>query len=318
MPARMLSLLSLLQSRRNWSGGELAERLDVTERTVRRDIDRLRELGYPVHSGTGATGGYQLGPGANLPPLLLDDEEAVAVAVGLRTAAGGTVAGIEESSVRALAKLEQVLPARLRRSLAAIGDVTVRGPRPEEPRIAPETLMTLATACRDQTMLSFDYQSRSGEPSARRIEPHSLVHTHGLWYLVAYDPDRLDWRVFRVDRVSQAMLTHRHVAPRPLPAVDAATYVARSVIETPYRYTTRVTVYASAEAVLVRAATLIPGRVRPVDEHTCVVHLGADSLDALTWDLVALGADFHLDGPPALLDQLRAVEQRLSHARRCR
>src|SRR3954470_2906441 len=195
--ARLLRLISLLQARRDWTGPELAERLEVGVRTVRRDVDRLRRLGYPVQATPGVAGGYPLGVGASLPPLLLDEEEAVAVAVGLRTAVSGGVAGIEETSVRALAKLEQVLPGRLRRRVGALGAATVPYPA-TGPTVDPSTLATIAAACRDNERLRLRYRAHDGTASRRLLEPHRLVHTGRRWYLVAYDTDRADWRTFRV------------------------------------------------------------------------------------------------------------------------
>src|SRR5215217_3859997 len=227
--ARLLRLLSLLQSRRDWSGAELADRLAISARTVRRDVERLRDLGYPVHATRGIAGGYRLGAGAALPPLLLDDEEAVAVAVGLRTAAsGGVVAGIEETSVRALAKLEQVLPSRLRRRVNAVAAYTV----PFEgwgPTVDAETLTAIAGACRDLVRLRFGYRAPDGTTSRRLVEPHRLVHTGRRWYLAAWDCDREDWRSFRVDRIEPRLSTDRRFEPREPPHGDAAKYVARSI-----------------------------------------------------------------------------------------
>lgn len=199
--ARLLRLLSLLQARPDWAGPELARRLEVTPRTLRRDVARLRDLGYPVHATTGVAGGYRLGAGASLPPLLLDDEEAVAVAVSLRTAASQSVAGLAETALRALAKLEQVLPARLRARTAAIQQATVALPR-TAPAVDPGLLATLATACRDSRALAFGYRSRGGAANQRQAEPYRLVHTGYRWYLVARDTGRDDWRTFRVDRTA--------------------------------------------------------------------------------------------------------------------
>src|SRR2546421_7757916 len=222
--ARLLTLLSLLQARRDWTGPELAERLEVGVRTVRRDVDRLRRLGYPVQATPGVAGGYRLGAGASLPPLLLDEEEAVAVAVGLRTAASVGVAGIEETSVRALAKLEQVLPTRLRRRVNAVGSATVPYPR-YGPVVDAEVLAVIATGCRDQERLRFRYRSHDGKASRRMVEPHRLVHTGRRWYLVAWDADREDWRTFRVDRIDPPLSTDRRFTPRHPPPKDIAAYV---------------------------------------------------------------------------------------------
>jgi predicted DNA-binding transcriptional regulator YafY len=189
--ARLLRLLSLLQVQPAWPGAELARRLEITPRTLRRDVQRLRDLGYPVHATPGVAGGYRLGAGAALPPLLLDDDEAVAVAVSLRTAASQTVTGVAEASLRALAKLEQVLPGRLRERTAALQQAMVTLPR-TAPAVDPELLMTLARACRSRQALRFGYRSRDGELSQRQAEPHRLVHTGYRWYLVARDTGRDD------------------------------------------------------------------------------------------------------------------------------
>src|SRR5271154_6956728 len=204
--ARLLRLLSLFQARRYWSGAQLSERLDVTPRTLRRDVDRLRSLGYPVNSTSGTAGGYQLGAGATLPPLLLDNDEAVAVAVGLRTAASGAVSGIEEASVRALAKLQQVLPSRLRRRVAALHSF-IEPMANTGPTVDAETLTSIAGACRDYEKLRFTYRSRDGAASEREVEPHRLVHTGRRWYLAAWDSGRNDWRTFRVDRIEPGIVT---------------------------------------------------------------------------------------------------------------
>jgi predicted DNA-binding transcriptional regulator YafY len=213
--ARLLQLLSLLQTRRDWSGAELAERLEITSRTVRRDIDRLRGLGYPVLATAGAAG-YRLGAGADLPPLLLDDDEAVAVAMGLRTAAGGSITGIEETSVRALAKLEQLLPSRLRHRINALQSVTVPMAN-TGPTVDPSTLTAIAAACRDSLRLSFDYRTHDGTSSIRTTEPHRLVHTGRRWYLLGWDVDRQDWRTYRVDRLDPRTPTGPRFAPRTPP-----------------------------------------------------------------------------------------------------
>ena len=197
--SRLLDLLSLLQARRDWPGAELAERLEVSGRTIRRDVGRLRALGYPVESLTGPAGGYRLRAGTAMPPLLLDEEEAIAIAVGLSTAARSSVAGIEETSIRALVKLEQVLPAHLRRRVAALGSATIAGPV-TGPTVDPQDLTTIAAACRDSECLRFHYRSRDGTTTRREVEPHSLVNLGRRWYLVAWDRRREDWRTFRMDR----------------------------------------------------------------------------------------------------------------------
>ncbi|MFJ6675473.1 helix-turn-helix transcriptional regulator [Actinosynnema sp. NPDC091369] len=306
MPGRMLRLLSLMQGRRDWTGPELAERLGVTDRTVRRDIERLRELGYPVDGTTGTAGGYRLASGRDLPPLLLDDDEAVAVAVGLRTAAG--VHGIEESSTRALAKLDQVLPARLRHRIAAVRDaiavMSVDGPVSD-----PAALGVLAAACRDHEVVAFTHRGRE-----RRVEPRSLVTAYRRWYLLAFDPARDDWRTFRVDRMDAPRATGRRFTPRDLPE-DPAAYVARSLTTAPYRYTCTATVDAPAAVIRSRLVVALPGRVEPIDDRTCRVRLGANEIQPVAADLLLLGAPYTLDASPEVLAALRDAGSGLTGGR---
>ena len=293
----MLRLLSLLQTRREWSGAELADRLGVTDRTVRRDIDRLRELGYPVDATTGTAGGYRLASGRDLPPLLLEDDEAVAIAVGLRTASSG-VHGVAEAAVRALAKLEQVLPARLRAQVAAVGAATVAMPEGTVASADPETVAVLAIACRDHELVSFDYRRRDGTSSHRRVEPHSLVTAYRRWLLLAFDPQADDWRIFRVDRITAPTPTRWRFTPRPLPDGDAAAYVGRSLAVAPYRYNVRVTVRASAERVLGALSQPLPGKVIALDAERCEVRCGADDVKLILHDLLdisLLGVEFDVD-----------------------
>jgi len=309
--ARLLRLLSLLQARAEWSGPELADRLGVTTRTVRNDVERLRTLGYPVHATPGVGGGYRLGAGAALPPLLLDDDEAVAVAVGLRTAAGGTVAGIQESSVRALVKLQQVLPSRLRHRVAALAASTVEIPA-SGPTVDAAVLTAIAGACRDHQRLRFDYRDHDGSASIRSVEPHRLVHDRGRWYLVAWDTDRRDWRTFRADRIQPRTPTGPRFAPRDPPDGDVANYLLRGVGSATWRYRARVTVHA--------AAALVAGRLPPavlveaVDEHTCIVNVGADTPQMLAVYLGMLDVDFEVDEPPELVEQLRTLADRYRRA----
>ena len=305
----MLRLLSLLQTRREWSGAELAERLGVTDRTVRRDIDRLRELGYPVDATTGTAGGYRLTSGQDLPPLLLDDDEAVAIAVGLRTASSG-VHGIEEAAVRALAKLEQVLPARLRAQVAAVGAATVAVAEDAVAAADPETVAMLAIACRDHELVAFRYRRRDGSASQRRVEPHSLVTAYRRWLLLAFDPQAEDWRIFRVDRISDPAPTRWRFTPRPVPDGDAASYVGRSLASAPYRYNAKVVVRAPAARVLSGLSQPLPGKVTALDAGSCEVRCGADDLRLIMHDLLdisQLGVEFDVDGPEELFAALRAV-----------
>ncbi|MFF4440771.1 helix-turn-helix transcriptional regulator [Streptomyces sp. NPDC001621] len=313
--ARLLRLLSLLQAHREWSGPELAERLGDTARTVRRDVDRLRELGYPVNASPGTGGGYQLGAGAELPPLLLDDDEAVAVAVGLRTAAGQGIEGIGETSVRALAKLEQVLPNRLRRRVGALNAFTVpmlRGGPPLTP-VDPGLLTELAHLCRDAERLRFDYESHEGTASRRTVEPHRLVCTERRWYLVAWDVDRADWRTFRVDRITTRPPHGPRFTPREPPAEDLAAYVSRGV--STGAYATHATVRLlvplpeAAERVSPSAGTL-----EPEGEETCLLRSGAASLDVMVVHITMLGLPFEVLEPAELTDAVRRMRDRLDEA----
>lgn len=310
--ARLLRLLSLFQAQRYWSGADLSGRLDVTARTLRRDVDRLRSLGYPVHSTSGTAGGYQLGAGSNLPPLLLDDDEAVAVALGLRTSASGSVTGIEEASVRALSKLEQVLPPRLRPRVAALHSFIVplsnRGPT-----VDAERLSTIAGACRDHEAIRFSYHNRTGAPSARNVEPHRLVHTGYRWYLVAWDSGRKDWRTFRVDRIEGKLKTSTRFKPRKPPEGDFATFVSKSLSQVPYPFRARVTLQAPVDAVAKRIPQSA-GVLEAIDERSCMLHTGAHSLESITIHLSMLGVDFQVHEPPELIDYIRQLTERLSRA----
>ncbi len=311
---RLLRLLSLLQAPHGPTGAELAERLGVSARTVRNDIERLRRLGYPVEAARGAVGGYRLSAGADLPPLLLDDEEAVAVAVGLRTAARGGVAGIEEASLRALVKLEQVLPSRLRRRVHALHTYTVAVPRDESgPAADPAVLTAIVAACRDHERLRLDYHGHDGTTSRRLVEPHRLVNWGRRWYLVSWDVEREGWRTFRADRVEPKVPTGPRFVPREPPAGDLAAYVSRRVSAAAWRYRARVTVHAPAHAVLDRINAAV-GTVAVVDEVTCVLDTGADTLETLAVHLGMLGADFTVDGPPELVEQVRELSGRYARA----
>jgi predicted DNA-binding transcriptional regulator YafY len=310
--ARLLRLLSLLQTRRDWSGPDLAERLGVTVRTVRRDVDRLRGLGYPVHASSGTAGGYRLGAGTALPPLLLDDDEAVAVAVGLRTAAGGTVAGIGETSARALAKLEQVLPARLRSRVADVQAAVVLMAAPN-PTVKPDVLAAVAAACRDQHRLRFDYVDRNGNTSLRVTEPHRLVHTGHRWYLVAYDLDRAEWRTFRVDRLHPRRPTGPRFTPREPPGPDLATYTSHAVSTAGYPVQGRFVVHAPAAVIAARIPPTV-GVVEALDERTCRLTAGAHTPEDLVLHVAALGAEFEVCGPPELVGTARDLAGRLARA----
>jgi len=310
--SRLLDLLALLQTRRDWPGAELAERLEVSGRTVRRDVERLRALGYPVQSLTGPAGGYQLSAGTAMPPLLLDEEEAIAIAVGLRTAARASVTGIEETSIRALVKLEQVLPAHLRRRVAALGSATVAPPSPG-PTVDPQHLTTVAAACRDSERLRFGYRRRDGAATRREVEPHSLVNLGRRWYLVGWDRGREDWRTFRLDRLSRPAATGVRFTGRELPAKDPAAYVQQSIKGAWSRYEARVTVHASAEAIAARLP-YFAGAVSPIDEHSCEFRGSDDDIEWLALRVAMLGVEVEVHEPPELVEQLKVLAGRLGRA----
>jgi predicted DNA-binding transcriptional regulator YafY len=288
MPGRLLRLLSLLQTRRTWSGAELSARLGVTDRTVRRDVDRLRALDYPVQTTTGIAGGYRLTSGRNLPPLLLDDDEALAVAIALATAAAGGVAGVEGSALAALTKLQQVLPARLRPRLTALTGTTAAVVPHGAPKADPDLLAVVAACCRDAEMLAFDYRDRTGAAAPRRVEPHRVVSNAGRWYLVAFDPDRDDWRTFRLDRMADLRPTRRPFTPRELPAPDAATFLVRSFASATYRHTARLSVGLSADAVRAGVFASIPGEIDEQGDDACTVGLTAESVTLVVQFVAAI------------------------------
>ncbi|WBQ07824.1 helix-turn-helix transcriptional regulator [Kribbella sp. CA-293567] len=318
--SRLLSLLALMQSRPAWPGSELAERLGVSTRTIRNDIDRLRELGYPVDATRGAAGYYQLGVGAKLPPLLLDDEEAVAVAVGLRTGAG--VSGMEESSGRALAKLEQVLPHRLRRQVNAIHTTMSKGPdntgsNVPDPEVDSAVVATIAAAIRDEHYLRFEYvvpgqESESAPSLPVLVEPYRLMSWQRYWYLAARD-ETGEWRTYRVDWMELRMATGRKYQPRPMPGDDYTDFVMRDVASTGWKVHARVTVFASAEEVLARIHAAV-GIVESVDDKTCVLVTGAESLEVVAVYIGMLGLDFQVTAPQALVEHLKVIGERYLRA----
>ena len=312
---RLLKLLSLLQTRRDWSGQELAERLEVSGRTIRRDVERLRELGYPVDALTGPSGGYRLEAGTAMPPLLLDDDEAVAIAVGLRTAAGAAVTGIEETSIRALVKLEQVLPNHLRRRVNALQTATdtLAG---SGPTVDPECLTVIAGSCRDFQRLRFAYRARDTATTRREVEPYRLVILGRRWYLVAWDTQREDWRTFRVDRLSEPRATGVRFDPRELPAADATAYVLENLSGAVYRYRARVTLHAPAAEIEDRHPHWGRGRVTALDEHSCELRTSDDQLDWLAMRIGMLGVGFEVHEPPELVEHVRALGARFVRATR--
>ncbi|WP_338699242.1 YafY family protein [Streptomyces sp. Q6] len=315
-PGRLLQLLSLLQTPREWPGGELADRLGVSRRTVRRDIDRLRDLGYPVQATLGTDGGYRLVAGKALPPLVLDDEEAVAIAVGLRAGAGHAVEGVEEASLRALTKLEQVLPSRLRHRVATLQAATIPLTSGDGATIATETLTVIASATAGTERLRFHYQAADGAATRRLVEPCRLVSTGRRWYLVAYDIDRDDWRTFRVDRVSEPFATGARFAPREVPGGDAAEYVRHAVATRgAATYEMDVEFAAPVDEVTARVPAVVGVPVALPSGDGC--RLRATVSQPVEWTAVRLamtGLDFRVRGPEELVVAVRELGARLSAA----
>jgi predicted DNA-binding transcriptional regulator YafY len=314
--ARLLALLSLLQVRREWTGQELADRLEVGPRTIRRDVDKLRSLGYPVEAAPGVAGGYRLGAGGELPPLLLDDAEAVAVAVGLRTAASGSIAGIEETSVRALAKLEQVLPSRLRRRVSALSDATstfgVDGPQ-----IDADQLATIAGVCRDGVQLHFAYVAKDDRATKRNTEPCAVVYSGHRWYLVAFDIDREDWRTFRLDRIQGRVRPGARGRRRTVPGGDPADYVKQQLRNAGTGEAPAPPGRIRLQLTAADAGRRIPGRyatVEPDGDHACIVSTrGGWSRNFLVW-MALLDAPMEVLDPPELAEASRVLVARLSAA----
>lgn len=311
--ARLLQLLSLLQMRREWTGSALAARMSVTERTVRRDIDKLRNLGYPINASPGVAGGYQLGAGAQLPPLLLDDDEALAVALGLSAVTASPVSGVAEASVRALTKLEQVLPSRLRPKFTMLKNAvtTLSSPRTV---VNPETLTSVSAAISDRRVVAFRYAKPDSESSRRLAEPYGLVDTGHRWYLVAWDLGRQDWRTFRVDRFESVPSARERFTPRPLPQKDLATYVQRSITRSPYRYDVVVRIFAPLQTVAER----IPPQVAELtdDGGTTVLRSGFDSLDYPLMQLASMGFEFEIIQPAEFKDRALELAGKLAKAGR--
>jgi predicted DNA-binding transcriptional regulator YafY len=309
---RVLRLLTLLQTRRAWTGAALSERLGVQGRTIRRDVERLRELGYVIEASAGPGGGYRLAAGNATPPLLLEDDEAVVVAASL-TAAARSVAGTAEAALRVLVKLDQLLPQRLRHRLTALQAVTVPI-APADPAADPFVLMAIATACQDRETLGFTYRDRRGEVTTRAVEPGALVHTGKVWYLAAWDLDREDWRTFRVDRVDARSGLRRgdRFSPRE-PPVDFATLVSRSISAYSGEHLVRLRVHTSAGEL----AEGIPpwlGVIEPVDDQTCILSMGLDRLDLVGPYVAHLHVDFELIEPAEAAVPLREMARRLRGA----
>jgi predicted DNA-binding transcriptional regulator YafY len=312
---RALQLLSLLQTHRLWSSAEIAERLEITERTVRRDVDRLRELGYPVDATSGRFGGYRLASGAHLPPLVFDDDEAVAVAVGLRYAAGAAIDGIEETSLRALTKIESLLPHRLRRRVSALhSSVTSARGEVDDDVVDPEALSVLAAACRDHEDVRFGYRTGEGMSSRRRVAPHQLVTAGRRWYLVAWDHDRSDWRMFRLDRLKDPRALGSHFTPREMPYGDAAAFVASALGSTPRRAQAKLAIhapFAELEAVL----RWVDHTPLEVEGNHCLIQIRSDDVGRLSMTVarLALTAPVEVIEPAELADAVRSLAFNLGH-----
>lgn len=309
--ARMLALLGLLQARSDWSGAELAARLGVTDRTVRNDVERLRGLGYPVDAVRGPGGRYRLGVGTKLPPLLLEEDEAVAVAVGLR--AGTTVRGIEETSARALAKLEHVLPHRLQRRVNALKDAVSAGPENtgsnvDDPVVDPSLLAEVAGSVRDHVELRFDYRDRR-----HQVEPYRLVSWQRRWFVVARDALTDTWAPYRLDWMTLRTPGGRRFTPNPLPGGDYTSFVLREVAFSGWLIHTRIAVDAPAEEVLARINPTV-GVVESIDAGRCVLVTGGDSVEIIAVYIGMLGLDFHVTDPPALVEAVTQVGDRYRRA----
>jgi predicted DNA-binding transcriptional regulator YafY len=310
--ARLLQLLSLLQLRREWTGPALAERMQVTERTIRRDIDKLRNLGYPIHASPGTAGGYQLGAGAKLPPLLLDDNEALAVALGLNSMAAGAVAGLGEASVRALAKLEQVLPSRLQPKFAMLRAAVTTLPNPTA-SVDPKQLTVVSSAIADRRQISFDYQKQDGESARRLVEPYRLVDTGRRWYLVAWDIEREAWRTFRADRIQSLPSERKKYVPRPLPAKDIGAYVQQSISRSPYRYEVVVRLFAPLDQVATKVGP--QAAALSADGADCTILRGGwDRLEYPAAHLASLDLDFEILEPEEFRGYALGLADRLARA----
>ncbi|HEX3199271.1 MAG TPA: YafY family protein [Propionibacteriaceae bacterium] len=308
---RLLQLLAMLQARRDWSGQDLASRLEVSTRTIRTDIERLRGLGYPVEATPGVGGGYRLGHGTTMPPLLLDDEEVVAVAVALRTTAGAGIAGIEEASLQALVKLEQLLPSRLRHRIDAMRAATVSVPG-AGPTVDSAVLSTIAGAIRASERLRFNYVDHEGNQTLRTVEPERLVLWGRRWYLLAWDVGRDDWRTFRVDRITPKTPTGPRFKPRTLTDDDAASYVQRTAGKATWRYRARIRIHAPASQV--RALLPLAVDVTPDGPDRCIIEAGSDTPHQLALYIGLLDTDFEILEPPDLAEAFVRLAERYHRA----
>lgn len=314
---RVLGLLDLLQRRSVWTGEELADELGVTVRSIRRDVERLRDLGYPVESERGAGGGYRLGSGRRLPPLLLDDREAVAVAIALRLAAGGAVAGVGESALRALTKLDQVMPGRLRERVADVTESTIAVPGPDA-EVHPDLLLELGHAVRGTEQIRLDYTDRLGRDTERRVEPYRIVVLGRRWYLLAFDLDKQDWRTFRLDRIRQVHRSRWRFTPRR-DVPDPAEHVQHSVSSIPYEHVAVVIVAETAERVVdifppaFGTVTELRGTGHP-EGPACRLETGARDVQELAWYLARIPFEFRVESPVGLRENLAELGALLTRA----
>jgi predicted DNA-binding transcriptional regulator YafY len=312
---RLLNLLSLLQTPREWPGPELARRLSVTTRTVRNDVERLRQLGYPVQATRGAVGGYRLSAGTAMPPLLLDDDEAVAIAVSLRTTTGGAIEGLEETALRALTKLQQVLPTRLGRRVDALQTHTVRvAGRRRGPRVDGRMLALVAATARDREIMRFRYSDHAGSATERRVEPYRLVNWGRRWYLVAFDVERDDWRTFRVDRMADPRSVGHRFTARPLPAEDIAGYVAAKTRQVQMKVRGRLIVHLPADEVEARRGSWSEGSIEALAPDRCLVQLGGRSVEEIAFWIGVLDVDFEVVDSPELAAAVERVADRYARA----
>ncbi|MBS2549710.1 YafY family transcriptional regulator [Catenulispora sp. NL8] len=326
--ARLLSLLSLLQTPRLWPGSELARRLQVSGRTVRRDIDRLRDIGYPVEAVAGGQGGYRLVAGSAMPPLLLEDEEAVAIAVGLATIAGQAVSGLDEPAVRATAKLAQVLPARLRRRVSALVATTLPVVMTPGAPVSPDSLVAITAAGANHERMRFRYRSHDGTTTARHVEPVRLVAGGRRWYLLAFDLDRDDWRTFRVDRMTDLRATGARARQRTPPPEGVEEFLRTRMLAMAPTFRADVTLHAPRDVIAARLGShlgdgVLQGEDRADDQGedqadvaSCRWHSHPDTVEWLATRLLALDTDFQVHGPPELLDHLDTMAARITRSRR--
>lgn len=311
--ARVLELLSLLQSRRHWSGTDLANRLEVSPRTLRRDVESLQDLGYPITSTRGTGGGYQLAPGGSLPPLVLNEDEAAAMVIALKNVPTGTHAAHADAAISALARIVQVLPGKIRERIDALQRLsTVPGHLGAPVPVDTSVLTLCALASRDQEEITFAYSDAKGNDTIRHVHPHNIVTLYQRLYLVAYDLDRNDWRVIRLDRVRDALRTGRTFRPRELPESDPAEFVRTKIGNIGARATVTATVDAPADEIRPQFGEW--ATVAERTDATCSVSIPSSDLDWTIFSLVSLDAPFTIHGPSEAIERARLWRRRLERA----